>query len=324
MDSWQMMPTAQRILSKSLALRPDEVLTVITDTEVPRSVTETLACAATALGATPVILTMLPAPVGGMEPPAPIAHAMAGSQVMVFQTSAGMIHTEAARNAVKNGARFLDMWGVTESMMVRGGPTADFSEVGRVTNAVYDAIVGGAEIRVTTEKGTDFRLSMKDRPLFKFSGQATEPGSFSAMPEGEVTVCPEEWESEGVLVDPVVLERRDIAFPRQPIKVVVEKGRICAVEGGREAKAIAAMLDEHGETSRNIAEFAMGTNKWCPLAVTLRDSKKSYGSFHIGMGDNRSFGGNVLSPFHMDMIFENPTVTVDGRTVLENGKYTVI
>lgn len=324
MDMWQMTPTAMRILTINLGLKEEETLTIITDTEAPRSVTAALASACTAIGARPVVVQMLPHSVGGIEPPRPVADAMSNSQAMVFQTTAGMIHTEAARNAVKNGARFLDMWGVNESVMVRGGPTADYAEVGRVTAAVYEAVRGGSEIHITTPKGTDFRLSMKDRPLFAFDGLARDPGKFSAMPEGEVTVCPEEWTSEGVLVDPVVLERRDIPFPKQPIRVFVEKGRISAVEGGREAKEIAKMLEEHGESSRNIAEFAMGTNRWCPLAVTLRDSKKSYGSFHIGMGDNRSFGGTVLSPFHMDMIFENPTITVDGKTIMEGGEYTVL
>lgn len=324
MDVWQMTPTAARVLATNLGLVDGETLTIITDTEAPRSITVALASAASVLGATPVVVEMLPAAVGGVEPPQPVADAMSNAEAMVFQTTAGMIHTEAARAAARNGARFLDMWGVTESMMVRGGPTADYAEVGRVTEAVHAAIKGGSEVRVTTPRGTDFRLSMKERPLFAFNGLAREPGKFSAMPEGEVTVCPEEWDSEGVLVDPVVLERRDIAFPSQPIRVTVEKGRIAAVEGGREAKAVAAMLDEHGESSRNIAEFAMGTNRWCPLAVTLRDSKKSYGSFHIGIGDNRSFGGNVLSPIHMDMIFEAPTVTVDGREILRDGEYMVL
>lgn len=324
MDIWQITPTAIRVLSTNLGLKAGEKLTIITDTEAPRSVTTAFATAASFLGATPVVVTMLPAAVGGVEPPRAVAGAMLGSDTMIFQTSAGMIHTEAARNAAKEGTRFLDMWGVTEQMMVSGGPTADYAEVGRVSSAVHQAMIGGSEIHIVTAKGTDFRLSMKDRPLFCFNGLAHEPGSFSAMPEGEVTVCPKEWDAEGVLVDPVVLERRDIAFPKQPMKVFVEKGRIGRIEGGREAKAVAAMLDEHGETSRNIAEFAMGTNRWCPLAVTLRDSKKAYGSFHIGMGDNRSFGGTVLSPFHMDMIFEEPTVSVDGKVILENGEFTVL
>jgi len=324
MDIWQMTPTAMRVLSTNLALKRGESLTIVTDTEAPRSITAAFASAASFLGVTPVVITMLPASVGGVEPPKAVASAMLGSETMVFQTSAGMIHTEAARNAAKNGTRFLDMWGLTEQMMVSGGPTADYAEVGRVTSAVYDAMLGGSEIHIVTAKGTDFRLSMKDRPLFCFNGLAHEPGSFSAMPEGEVTVCPKEWDAEGVLVDPVVLERRDIAFPKQPMKVFVEKGRICSIEGGREAKAVTEMLNEHGETSRNIAEFAIGTNRWCPLAVTLRDSKKSYGSFHIGMGDNKSFGGTVLSPFHMDMIFEDPTISVDDRVIVENGEFTVL
>ena len=323
MDIWQLTPTAKRILDGSLGLQPGETLTIITDTEVPRSITAALAAAATGLDARPIILTMPPADVGGVEPPEPIAAAMATSSAMIFQTTAGMVHTEAARNGLKNGGRFLDMWSCTEEMMVRGGPTADFQEVGRMTDKVHEALKGGSEIHVTTPNGTDFRLNMKDRPLFQFSGQAQKAGTFSAMPEGEVAVCPLEWDSEGVLNDPVVLERRDIAFPKDRFRVIVEKGRIMTVEGGREAKVFNRMLDESGEPSRNIAELAIGTNRWCQLGVTLRESKKAYGSFHIGIGDNRSFGGAVLAPFHMDMIFEAPTLKVDGREIMRDGEFLI-
>lgn len=323
MDIWQLTPTAKRILDASLDLKAGETLTIITDTEVPRSITMALAAAATCLDAKPIILTMPPADVGGVEPPEPIAAAMAQSTAMIFQTTAGMVHTEAARNGLKNGGRFLDMWSCTEEMMVRGGPTADYEEVGQVTDKVYQALKGASEIHVTTPKGTDFRINMKERPLFQFSGQAQKPGTFSAMPEGEVAVCPLEWESEGVLIDPVVLERRDIAFPKDSFRVIVEKGRIKTVEGGREAKVFNRMLEESGEPSRNIAELAIGTNRWCQLGTSLRESKKAYGSFHIGIGDNRSFGGAVLAPFHMDMIFEAPTLKVDGREIIKNGEFTI-
>lgn len=324
MDVWQLVPTACRILRQSLGLSEGERLTIVTDTEAPRLVTEALAAACASIGGVPVVVTMPPHDVGGIEPPPAVAGAMLQSEVMIFQTMAGMIHTDAARDAARSGARFLDMWGCTEEMMIRGGPTADYDEVADVSNRVHEAVRGGESVHVTTALGTDIHIPMKNRPLFCFTGHAREPGSFSAMPEGEVTICPAEGESEGVLVGPVALERRDIPFPKESFTARVERGRIAAVEGGREARLVSEMLESNGETSRNIAEFAIGTNRWSRLGVTLREAKKAYGTFHIGMGDNRSFGGSVSSPLHMDMIFEAPTITVDGREIVREGVLTVL
>ncbi len=43
------------------------------------------------------------------------------------------------------------------------------------------------------------------------------------------------------------------------------------------------------------------------------------GTTHLGFGSNLSFGGVVDSPNHLDLVFRDPTVTVDGRTILQGG-----
>jgi len=293
---------------------------MITDPEAPESITIAMASAAQALGARVIIVNMPAASVGGVEPPAAVAAAMRDSRAMIFQTTAGMVHTNAARDCVASGGRFLDMWGCTEDMLLRGGPTADYDQVAAVTTELYRAMEGGRSIRARTPAGTDIRLDMTQRPIFAFTGHARDAGSFSAMPEGEVAVCPLEGTAHGVLVKPAALERRDIAFPREPIKITIEAGEIAGIDGGREAGMLLEMLETAGASSRNIAEFAIGTNHWAKVGTTLRDAKKSYGTFHIGIGDNRSFGGVVESPLHMDLIFEEPDIYVDDKTIVKSGR----
>jgi len=178
----------------------------------------------------------------------------------------------------------------------------------------------GSEIRVTTAEGTDLTIDMRERPLFAFDGHATQPGAFSAMPEGEVTVCPAGGTSTGRLVEPVAIERRDIVFPRQAMVPDVERGEVVRIEGGREARLIETMPEENGRTARNIAGHAVGTSRWARVGTTLREAKKAYGTFHVGLGDNRSFGGSIEGPLHLDLVFAHPTVLVDGRRIVENGE----
>ena len=75
-----------------------------------------------------------------------------------------------------------------------------------------------------------------------------------------------------------------------------------------------------GESAKNIAEFAIGTNAWCRPYESLREAKKTLGTAHVALGDNKSLGGHVDAPMHMDMIFERPTVRFDDTLVMNDGE----
>src|SRR5690606_10310284 len=104
------------------------------------------------------------------------------------------------------------------------------------------------------------------------------------------------------------------------LSLVIKEGRVTDVRGGAEARLLANLLEEHGEAARNVAELAVGTNRRSRLDVGLREAKKAWGTAHIAIGDSQSIGGLVESPLHIDFIFREPTVTVDGRTIVERGR----
>jgi leucyl aminopeptidase (aminopeptidase T) len=47
------------------------------------------------------------------------------------------------------------------------------------------------------------------------------------------------------------------------------------------------------------------------------------GTIHIALGDNKSMGGNVDVPIHLDGIVKKPTVYFDGKLIMKNGKLLV-
>ena len=95
------------------------------------------------------------------------------------------------------------------------------------------------------------------------------------------------------------------------------------IEGGVMAKQILGFLNQLGDSARNIAELGIGTNPKCRIGVTLREMKKAWGTAHIALGDSKSLGGKIESPLHMDMIFLEPTLVVDGQTVLKEGQVSI-
>jgi len=52
----------------------------------------------------------------------------------------------------------------------------------------------------------------------------------------------------------------------------------------------------------------------------LAEDKKLYGTVHFAIGDNKSLGGVVESSVHPDGLMLKPTVLIDGKTLVKEGK----
>jgi leucyl aminopeptidase (aminopeptidase T) len=70
----------------------------------------------------------------------------------------------------------------------------------------------------------------------------------------------------------------------------------------------------------SIAEFAFGTN---PCGNMLLATEKAFGTCHFAVGQNTWLGGNNECSIHWDFLIEKPTVTIDGKLVLKNGKFLI-
>jgi len=316
----QMAPVARRIAEQVLAIKPGDQVLIITDAERPPTITQALVSAVGAVAAETILLTMKARPMGGVEPPAIVAAAMQAADAVLLQTSYATFHTNAARTAMAKGVRVCDMWGFDEEMMLRGGITADYEEVERTSKRLAEILGRGKRARLTTPEGTDLTVSLEGRKPLTLYGMARRPGENCALPDGEAVVSPLEGSAEGVLVNPYTIEKREIAFPKEPVRIEVRGGKIVSVTGGSEAAFLEQVIEKAGETARNIAEFALGTNPQSTLGTKLREAKKAWGSAHIGIGDSKSIGGSVDSPLHIDLIFKNPTVTVDDTVLVKDGK----
>ncbi len=314
----RMAPTARRIMEQVLAVRPGERLVIVTDFERPRSITDLLTTTAALYGLQPVVVTMPSREMGGEEPPASVAAAMREADAIIVQTSHSMTHTNAERDALRGGARVCNIREVDEEMMVRGGMTADYIEVDRITQRGVALLSGASRARVTTPEGTDLSIDLTGRPAFALSGFAREPGQFSGLPDGEAAVAPVEGGTSGVVINPYLIEK--IGQVVEPFRMEVVAGQITRIEGGAQAQALNEILSRKDPGGRNFAaELALGTNPACRLIPKSREIKKRLGQAHVALGDNLSLAGTVDSAIHLDIILLNPTVVLDERVVLDNG-----
>jgi len=319
----RMANTARMIMEAVLEVKPGEKLLILTDTERPHSITKVLAVAAEIAQAQTVIITIAkPTGMSGIEPPETVAAAMNCADAIINQTSHSMTFTNAQRSAIANGARVCNIRNMSEDMMIRGGVSADYMEVKRISDMLVQVINSGERVHITTKEGTDLRFSIKGRNGFALCGFATEPGTFSGLPDGEAACAPLEGTAEGIIVNPYMME--DVGVVKNPISISFEKGLVVNVEGGQEARTLNEILEKTGVTGRNVAEFAFGTNPACRITGSSREDKKKLGTAHIAIGDNKSLGGNVECYMHMDITFLEPTISIDDKLIVKDGKVLML
>jgi 2,5-dihydroxypyridine 5,6-dioxygenase len=318
----ELIPAAQVVVRDILRVGAGEQVLIVTDPGRPAACVEALAAVVAAQGARPTLAVMPTPGVGGEEPPPAVAAAMAAADATIAAASYALVHTDAFRRALGNTHRLIEIWGLEEAAMLTGGLLADYGQVNALTSAVRARLDQGSEVHLTTPAGTDIRLSIDGRRSFSLGGDVATPGGFTSLPGGEAAIAPVEGSVEGVLVDPLVLERRDIGYRKEPFRARIEGGRFVAVEGGREAQLFARMLADGDESASVIGEFAVGTNRWSVLD-RIREAKKAWGTAHVGIGDNLTLQGRTASNVHMDIVVLEPTVTVDGEAIVERGRLLV-
>ncbi|MER3456255.1 MAG: leucyl aminopeptidase [candidate division GAL15 bacterium] len=312
--------SAHNLLLNAAGVRPGEGLCVVADTQT-RPIADVLFEVAREVGAEPVLVCMVPRRTHGNEPPPVVAGAMRGADVVIQAVTYAITHTDATQEALRAGARVLVLRGVTEDVLTGGAALADYGEVARITKAVAERLTQACTAHVRTPAGTDLVMSLEGRTAIALTGRVEGPGTFAAMPDGEAAIAPVEGTAEGILVVEHTMD--GIGPLEEPIRLVVRQGRVVEVTGGEAATRLRALLHGADKDAVNLAEFAIGTNRWARLIGSMTEDKKRWGTVHVAVGDNHVIGGHVTSELHLDGLLLRPTVTLDGQVVVEDGRLLI-
>jgi len=313
---------ANMLINQVLELKKDESVLIVTDTARPSSITEAIAYSAVSAGGRVMVIIMEPQSIGGEEPPAPVAAAMAAADVVINQSTQSITHTNATRQAMKMGARIANMRNFSEDMMFNGGVNADYNKVREVSEYLADLLTKTKIIRLTTPAGTDLTMWTEGRSAIAQTGFVTKPGMLSGLPDGEATLAPLEGRTEGVVVSPYIAD--ELGLITEPLKIEIKKGRILKINGGRQATALKNLLMSKDDAGYNAAsQFALGTNPACRIVPNTREVGKRMGTAHIAIGDNRSLNGKSASSFHIDFVFLDVSVYFDDVCIIKDGVYQI-
>ena len=184
---------------------------------------------------------------------------------------------------------------------------------------------------MTSPSGTDFSFSLGDRPIFVDDGIMTDEKARSqnfvtravSLPGGQVFLAPIETSASGKVV--VTQDQCDFK-PLKQESLEFKDGQVknykAEIGGDCYAKTIAPF-----DGPKDVfAFFQIGINPAAKVIENPGDYRPGYaaGLVTIAVGDNQLLGGNnkVKGGGGFGFPIVNATVTIDGKTVVKDGKLT--
>ncbi|ELY46810.1 aminopeptidase [Natronorubrum tibetense] len=308
----ELRAAAETAVHQCLALESDESCAIVTD-DKREPIGNVLYEVASEVTDETVIVRYPPGETHGSEPPAPVAAAMAGADVVLAPTTKSLSHTRARTEANDAGARVATLPGITEDVFTTG-LDADYESIAAHCDDVLEQVAGADEIRVTTPAGTDISFGIGDREWLADTGIVHEPGIMSNLPAGEVFVSPET--ATGTFVVDGTMRPHGLLEADRQLTFEVEDGLVTHISDDEIHGTVEGAAEAVGDAAYNLAELGIGTNvAVTELVGSVLLDEKAAGTVHIAIGDNAGIGGETEAPIHLDGILREPTVYADGEVV---------
>jgi leucyl aminopeptidase (aminopeptidase T) len=332
-DAAAIKKDAELVVDVCMSVEADDVVTIITDDEnehLARVVNEVCL----ERGAWPVIVnneaqvrrgradTMFP-----MAPPRQLHQAMVSSDEIIIITNLEwanrFAHVSAVKESCANNAKIASVepgmgsWGLTKEKLERAQQ--------RALDAMA-ALEGVEKLRVTTAKGTDLTVTIKDRPALEITSIKRRGQMMGPLPLwAEVAFAAVEDQTVGTwVVDGVQLGIGVEGQVKEPITWTVEGGKAVRIEGGEEADRLRELVNGV-ENATVIGEFAFGVSEVAPFGTP--SEKGRVGTVHCALGDNHNAypGGQNVSILHLDGVVLDASMQIvdDGRWILKDGEWVL-
>lgn len=219
------------------------------------------------------------------------------------------------------------MIGIDRVLML-DGMTVDYDEVYRVTRRVHEIVRDASRIEVATRLGTELSATFSpQRRWIPCDGRYWEQGQWGNLPEGEVFTAPQAL--DGMLVGEELGDHFASRYGllEEPVRLRIRDGRVAGVEVPGHP-GIRAEVEEYlaqSPCSDRAGEFAIGTNVGLTRIVGnfLQDEK--FPGVHVAFGDpyGQETGADWQCSSHVDVLASRAHVWVDGRQIMEDGRFLV-
>lgn len=298
------------VWNQCISAKPDEKALIVSDPDgerldIAEALTSTCPCKCR-------LLEMQPTGMHGREPTQEVAEAMLDADIVIAPLRHSITWTKATEAARARNAMVITMPGITKEMFLRAIPI-DYKELEKTNEELKAILENASKLRVTTKAGTDITMELQEgRKICDGKGTMSH-GKVKNLPAGEVDFAPKEGASNGVIMfDLTILDGR----VDRPYKVEVRDGLAVSCEHEKLWEILTGV-----ENGTNLAELGIGTNPKARINGNILEDEKVKGTAHIAFGSNAAAEGKIQTSVHLDSIFDKPTIEVDGKVIIKEGKF---
>ncbi|CAJ64792.1 MULTISPECIES: hypothetical protein [Frankia] len=324
-------------------VQPGETVAVLSNAQSPPAYIEATAAAAATLGAK-VFTVGLPSiqraagtvpGVGevygltGLTDLGPLVEALKGVDMVVDLSV--LLHSAEQEAILAAGTRMLMITEPPE-ILERMFPT---DELRRRVQASAKLLGAASEILIRSDAGTDITMKLGQFGAGGGWGFTSGPGTHAHLGSGLAAIYPNDGGANGRWV----IDAGDIIFPfktyvQSPITVDVVDGFIVAITGpGADAELYRDYLESWGDPEGfAMSHIGWGCNdraRWNALALLDRsatqgmDGRCYAGNVLFSTGPNNEAGGSRFTLAHSDVPVRRCSVWLDGRQILDHGRFVV-
>lgn len=196
----------------------------------------------------------------------------------------------------------------------------DYKSMDKKTKELAKVLSKANKINITTKKGTNVTFGVSGMQGISSSGIYDKPGTGGNLPGSEAYIAPKKNEVEGtIVIDGSLRVKNKTILLKNPVKLTIEKGRIVSINSSYEAKLLLDTLKWAHKKAKNpdnvwrIGELGIGLNKKAKIIGSTIIDEKTYGTAHVAIGSNSWFGGDIKTFIHLDQVFKDPIIKVDGK-----------
>ena len=207
---------------------------------------------------------------------------------------------------------------------VEAASAEDYSELRTFGAKLRPLLKNGADVQIKAPGVTDLKFKLAGRWPSLNDGIIDEEdiqnGSYSMIiPAGDLAVAMSEDSAEGLFVSNV----------RQPwlgrwvegVKWRFKNGRITEFNAKNNLSALKFEYEASKGQKDRIGVLYLGLNTKAMFGQLFSLNRIASGAISIGIGNNKRLGGANESEFEFFATVSDGTLTVDGQTIISNGKY---
>jgi len=198
----------------------------------------------------------------------------------------------------------------------------DHAKISSLGARVESKLRNATDVRITSSNGTDLRLKLKNRPIHIHDGIIDESDMkkgtrFEGLPAGAVELAPDETSTQGkILFDqPTAIAGKMLSG----LQLEFANGHITEYTAQSNLDAFKGQYEKMTGDKDRVANIIMGLNPRAELIGFFSD-RVVQGTVSIGIGANQGIGGTNETQFGHQETLRKPTLTVDGYTLISDGK----